>query len=144
MANRGVQGEYNPWPNTPKFQRIFVRNLSEHTYNSAVGLGMADVVTDRLVNRIDWDADLDQFADRQHARGDPHADPFPDRPRVPGAHRAHRRKTGTGRSDLRLDPQHDGVDAPGAERKRPRRSGAEPACWKSRRPSISNSIPPAI
>ena len=31
-----------------------MRNLSEHTYNSAVGLGMADVVTDRLVNRIDW------------------------------------------------------------------------------------------
>ena len=55
VANRGVQGEYNPWPNTPKFQRIFVRNLSEHTYNSAVGLGMADVVTDRLVNRIDWE-----------------------------------------------------------------------------------------
>src|SRR5436190_5498019 len=54
VANRGVMGEYNPWPNTPKFQRIFVRNLSEHTYNSAVGLGMADVVTDRLVNRIDW------------------------------------------------------------------------------------------
>src|SRR5437764_3139437 len=54
VANRGVQGEYNPWPNTPKFERIFVRDLSEHTYNSAVGLGMADVVTDRLVNRIDW------------------------------------------------------------------------------------------
>jgi hypothetical protein len=58
VANRGVQGEYNPWPNTPKFQRIFVRNLSEHTYNSAVGLGMADVVTDRLVNRIDWQPTL--------------------------------------------------------------------------------------
>ena len=55
VANRGVQGEYNPWPNTPKFQRIFVRNLSEHTYNSAVGLGMADVVTDRLVKRINWE-----------------------------------------------------------------------------------------
>ena len=54
VANRGVNGEYNPWPNAPKFQRIFVRDLSEHTYNSAVGLGMADVVTDRLVNRIDW------------------------------------------------------------------------------------------
>lgn len=54
VANRGVNGEYNPWPNTPKFQRIFVRNLSEHTYNSAVGMGMADVVTDRLVNRINW------------------------------------------------------------------------------------------
>src|SRR5947207_12079357 len=54
VANRGVNGEYNPWPDTPKFSRIFVRNLSEHTYNSAVGMGMADVVTDRLVNRINW------------------------------------------------------------------------------------------
>src|SRR3954452_21147626 len=42
IVNRGVQGEYNPWPG-PKFQRIFVRDLSALTYNSAVGLGMADV-----------------------------------------------------------------------------------------------------
>ena len=55
VANRSVQGEYNPWPDTPKFERIFVRNLSELTYNSGIGLGMADVVTDRLVNRIDWE-----------------------------------------------------------------------------------------
>jgi hypothetical protein len=55
VANRSVQGEYNPWPDTPRFERIFVRNLSELTYNSGVGLGMADVVTDRLVNRIDWE-----------------------------------------------------------------------------------------
>ncbi|HTX36151.1 MAG TPA: hypothetical protein VME43_14070 [Bryobacteraceae bacterium] len=54
VVNRGVNGEYNPWPGIPRFQRIFVRDLSELTYNSAVGLGMADVVTDRLVNRIDW------------------------------------------------------------------------------------------
>ena len=54
VVNRGVNGEYNPWPETPRFQRIFVRDLSELTYNSAVGLGMADVVTDRLVNRTDW------------------------------------------------------------------------------------------
>ena len=53
VVNRGVNGEYNPWPG-PKFQRLFLRNLSELTYNSGVGLGMADVVTDRLVNRIDW------------------------------------------------------------------------------------------
>jgi len=58
VANRGVMGEYNPWPNTPRFERIFVRNLSELTYNSGVGLGMADVVTDRLVNRIDWQPTL--------------------------------------------------------------------------------------
>jgi len=55
VCNRSVQGEYNPWPDTPKFERIFVRNLSELTYNSGVGVGMADVVTDRLVNRIDWE-----------------------------------------------------------------------------------------
>jgi hypothetical protein len=55
VANRGVNGQYNPWPNTPKFQRIFVRNLSEHTYDSGVGMGMADVVTERLVKRINWE-----------------------------------------------------------------------------------------
>jgi len=55
VANRGVNGEYNPWPDTPRFQRIFVRNLSELTYNSGVGIGMADVTTDRLVKRIDWE-----------------------------------------------------------------------------------------
>ncbi len=54
VVNRGVNGEYNPWPGAPKFQRLFLRDLSELTYNSAVGLGMADIVTDRLVNRTDW------------------------------------------------------------------------------------------
>lgn len=54
IVNRGVFGEYNPWPEAPRFQRIFVRDLSELTYNSAVGVGLADVVPDRLVNRIDW------------------------------------------------------------------------------------------
>jgi hypothetical protein len=55
VANRGVNGEYNPWPDTPRFLRLFVRNLSELTYNSGVGIGMADVTTDRLVKRIDWE-----------------------------------------------------------------------------------------
>jgi hypothetical protein len=54
VVNRGVNGEYNPWPGVPRFERVFVRDLSELTYNSAVGLGMADVVTDRLVDRINW------------------------------------------------------------------------------------------
>ena len=55
VANRGVNGEYNPWDTAPKFNRIFVRDLSALTYNSAVGLGMADVVTDRLVERTNWE-----------------------------------------------------------------------------------------
>jgi hypothetical protein len=53
VVNRGVNGEYNPWEG-PKFNRIFVRDLSALTYNSAVGLGMADVVGERLVKRVDW------------------------------------------------------------------------------------------
>ena len=55
VVNRSVTGQYNPWPHTPRFERLFVRDLSELTYNSGVGLGLADVVTNRLVDRIDWE-----------------------------------------------------------------------------------------
>jgi len=55
VVNRSIIGEYNPWPG-PHIERIFVRNLSELGYNNAVGIGMADVTTDRLVARIDWPA----------------------------------------------------------------------------------------
>jgi len=58
VVNRAVNGEYNPWPGVPRFQRLFLRDLSELTYNSAVGLGMADVVTNRLVDRINWEPTL--------------------------------------------------------------------------------------
>jgi hypothetical protein len=54
VVNRNVFGEYNPWPNTPKVHRLYARALSELTYHSGVGLGMADVVHDRLVNDVDW------------------------------------------------------------------------------------------
>lgn len=54
VVNRGVHGQYNPWPDTPQIERLFVRDLSSLTYNNAVGIGMADVTTDRLVKRIDW------------------------------------------------------------------------------------------
>jgi hypothetical protein len=54
VINRSVHGEYNPWPNTPIVRRVYARALSAHTYHSGVGLGMADVVHDRLVNDVDW------------------------------------------------------------------------------------------
>jgi hypothetical protein len=56
VVNRSVSGEYNLWPDAPRIERIFVRALSDLSYNNAVGIGMADVTTDRLVNRIDWNA----------------------------------------------------------------------------------------
>jgi hypothetical protein len=54
VVNRSVNGEYNPWPDTPTVHRIFLRGLSSNTYHNAVGLGMADVVHDRLVSDVDW------------------------------------------------------------------------------------------
>ena len=53
VANRGVNGEYNPWPG-PKFQRVYLRDLSSLSYGNAVGLGMADVIHDRLLGKVDW------------------------------------------------------------------------------------------
>jgi hypothetical protein len=54
IVNRNVLGVYNPWPFAPVIERIFVRDLTEGTGGNAVGIGMVDVVTDRLVSRIDW------------------------------------------------------------------------------------------
>jgi len=55
VINRSVNGHYNPWPDTPYIHRIYARGLSDLTYHSAVGLGMADVVHDRLVNDVNWE-----------------------------------------------------------------------------------------
>jgi len=53
IINRTHRGEYNPFPDAPRIERIFARNLSDLTYGNALGVGGADVVTDRLVNAID-------------------------------------------------------------------------------------------
>jgi len=54
VVNRGVHGQYNPWPDAPRIERIFIRGLSDLSYGNGVGLGMADVVSDRLLGKIDW------------------------------------------------------------------------------------------
>ncbi len=54
VINRGINCHYNPFPNTPVVQRVYVRGLSELTYHSAVGVGMADVIHERLLKEIDW------------------------------------------------------------------------------------------
>lgn len=53
VVNRGVYGEYNPWPKLPIIKRVFVRDLSPVTYGNAAGVGMADMVTTRLAHKID-------------------------------------------------------------------------------------------
>ncbi len=54
VINRGVNGQYNPWPNTPMVHRVYARAISALSYRSAVGLGMADIIHDRLLNNTDW------------------------------------------------------------------------------------------
>jgi hypothetical protein len=54
VINRGVNGQYNPFPHTPVVQRIFARGLSSNTYHNAVGIGLADVIHDRLLADVDW------------------------------------------------------------------------------------------
>ncbi len=99
VVNRGVNGEYNPWPG-PKFQRIFVRNLSELTYNNAVGLGMADRSTGEACRLVAYGH---QLADGEHAGGHPHACPLPYRSRMPGTVHPYGGQDRLDRSDLRLD-----------------------------------------
>jgi hypothetical protein len=55
VVNRGPSGEYNPWPGLPSIGRIFVRELDPQSYGNAMGIGMADVTTERLVRQIDWE-----------------------------------------------------------------------------------------
>jgi hypothetical protein len=54
VINRDVSAQYNPFPDLPVVRRIYARAISDLSYHSAVGIGMADVVHDRLVNDVDW------------------------------------------------------------------------------------------
>jgi len=54
VVNRSVLGDSNPWPGEPRIERIFVRDLSSASYGNGVGLGMADVIHDCLLEKIYW------------------------------------------------------------------------------------------
>ena len=49
--NRGVEGF-----DSPRVTKIVVLDLSEKTHGNATGIGIADVITARLFERIDFDA----------------------------------------------------------------------------------------
>ena len=46
-------GSGQPFAGAPRFSRIVVRDLTPESYGNAIGVGMADVVTRRLVDKID-------------------------------------------------------------------------------------------
>ena len=83
VVNRGVHGQYNPWPDTPRVERIFIRSLSELSYGNGVGIGLADVIRDRVLEKIDVECGPNQCDHFRVARGRPHAAAFSIGPRVP-------------------------------------------------------------
>ena len=54
VVNRSVWGDSNNWDTAPRIERVFARDLSSHSYGNAVGLGMAEVIHDRLLAKVDW------------------------------------------------------------------------------------------
>jgi hypothetical protein len=56
IVNRGTAAQCNLWPDTTLIERIFVRDLSPLSYGNAVGIGVADVLHDRMLPKIDVNA----------------------------------------------------------------------------------------
>jgi hypothetical protein len=54
VINRSVQAQYNPFPELPRLHRIYARGITNLSYGSAVGIGMADAVHGRMLKGIDW------------------------------------------------------------------------------------------
>ncbi len=54
VINRSVMGHANSFPDVPIVHRVYARGLSDLTYGSAVGVGLADVVHERLLAHTDW------------------------------------------------------------------------------------------
>ncbi len=56
IVNRAVTGQINPWPDTTRIERIFVRDLSPMSSGNATGIGVADVLHSRMIPKIDVNA----------------------------------------------------------------------------------------
>ena len=56
VVNRGVHGQYNPWPDAAKIERIYIRDISDLSYGNGVGIGLADVIHDRVLRKLDVNA----------------------------------------------------------------------------------------
>ena len=56
VINRGIEGTPNPFPDTPKIERIYVRGISDLSYGNAVGIGLADIIHPRFLPSVDWNA----------------------------------------------------------------------------------------
>ena len=56
VINRSIHGGGNCFTTAPIVHRVFAREMHDMSYGNAVGVGSADVISDRLLAKIDWDA----------------------------------------------------------------------------------------
>lgn len=56
VINRSIDCHYNPWEWLPRINRIFIRGMSDNTYGNVVGIGFGDIVNDRILEGVDWEA----------------------------------------------------------------------------------------
>jgi hypothetical protein len=56
VVNRSIEGHFNCYPGLPVINRIFVRDISDHGDGNGTGMGMADIVSDRLLAKLNWHA----------------------------------------------------------------------------------------
>ncbi len=56
VINRTIEGHFDHDPALPSIRRIFVRDFNAHSDGNATGVGMADVISDRLLAKINWQA----------------------------------------------------------------------------------------
>jgi len=56
VVNRSIEGHANCFSEAPFIDRVFARDLSSMSYGNAVGVGLADIVSQRLLDRVNWDA----------------------------------------------------------------------------------------
>jgi len=62
-----LPGEYEP--TAPKIKRIVVLDLTEETHGNAIGIGLADITTKRLVDKIDYQATFVNALTAGHVEG---------------------------------------------------------------------------
>jgi hypothetical protein len=69
IGRRRIAGE--PELETPRIERILLRDLTEESHGNGIGIGLADLITRRLYDRIDWEVTntnslVSGFTERSH------------------------------------------------------------------------------
>ena len=54
LGRKRIDGE--PPFERPRIERVLLRDLTEETHGNAIGIGLADFITQRVVDKIDWHA----------------------------------------------------------------------------------------